>query len=146
MNPRGQAPQKLSYTCITELQPDPNSVASIVIGPDRVAPRWRFGLTIIYATYADGYSDGGDAIYAANALIAATDEWNAVKVGVEFRWVPRLDNAAIVLQYGGDKGTVLASAFFPTDAPLNTVFVYSHTFRKAESRTAAGAPSRTTRS
>ena len=131
--PQGPAEQaEPSYTCITELQPDPSSVASIVIGEGRVAPRWRYDSTINYATYADGYPNEDGAIYAANALIAAAEEWNAVNVGVAFKWVSNVEDAAFVLQYGGDKGTVLASAFFPNDKPLNTVFVYSYAFDKKQ--------------
>lgn len=34
-----------------------------------------------------------------------------------------------MLQYGGDLGGVLASAYPPNDAPLNSVFVYQRAFQ-----------------
>ncbi|EXJ63189.1 hypothetical protein A1O7_03635 [Cladophialophora yegresii CBS 114405] len=119
---------ELSYTCITEI--DPEQVASIVVGLDRTIPRWKPGSVINYATYADGYPNQEDAIYAANALIEAADSWNAVDFGVQFNWVPNLEDAAFVLAYGKDKGSVLASAYFPNAEPLNTVWVYSFAFDK----------------
>jgi hypothetical protein len=128
---------ELSYACITELQPD--TVASIVVGLDRIIPRWKPGSVINFATYADGYPGGeDDAIYAANALIAATDEWNAVNIGVSFKWVPDLEDASFVLAYGGEKGTVLASAFFPNENALNTVYVYSFAFDKTATTSKRG--------
>ncbi|KAJ9612593.1 hypothetical protein H2200_004190 [Cladophialophora chaetospira] len=119
----------LSYSCVTELGSD--QTASIVVGLGRTIPRWKPGSTVNYATYADGYPSTDDAIYAANALIAAADEWNEVDFGVKFKWVPNLEDAAFVLAYGGDKGTVLASAFFPNEDTLNTVWVYSFAFDKS---------------
>lgn len=126
----------LTYSCVTELGSD--RIASIVVGVGRTIPRWKPGSTVNYATYADDYTSTDDAIYAANALIAAADEWNAVDFGVTFRWVPNLDDAAFVLAYGGDKGTVLASAFFPNTDALNTLWVYSFAFDKTPNTSPRG--------
>lgn len=95
-------------------------------------PRWEYGSVINFATYADGYPAPGDAIYAANCLIEAAEIWNSASIGVTFKWVPNLDDAAFVLAYGGELGTVLASAFFPSDTPLETLYVYQHGFDKTE--------------
>jgi predicted Zn-dependent protease len=128
--PTGPSPSRaLRYNCITELKRD--GIASIVVGLDNEIPRWAPGSTVNYATYADGYPTENDAIYAANALIAAADEWNAIDFGVKFKWVADLDEAAFVLQYGGDQGTTLASAYFPNTNALNTVSVYSYAFDKS---------------
>jgi hypothetical protein len=137
-NPIAQ-PGNRTYYCITEREPDRQSVASIVVGIDNVAPRWKPGSEINFATYADGYPSSSDAAYAAQKLIAAAEEWNAAKVGVSFRWVQNVDDAAFVLQYGGEQGTVLASAFFPNNAVLNTLFVYAYAFDKTISESPRGS-------
>jgi hypothetical protein len=136
---QARQPDVRTYNCITEREPDRHSVASIVVGIDNVAPRWKPGSTINFATYADGYPNASDAAYAAQRLIAAADEWNAAKIGVSFKWVQSIDDAAFVLQYGGDQGTVLASAFFPNSAVLNTLFVYAYAFDKTVSESPRGS-------
>jgi hypothetical protein len=95
-------------------------------------PRWKYGSVINFATYADGYPAPGDAIYAANCLIEAAEVWNSARIGVTFKWVPNVDDAAFVLAYGGELGTVLASAFFPSNSPLETLYVYQYGFDKTE--------------
>ncbi|KAJ9661436.1 hypothetical protein H2198_002004 [Neophaeococcomyces mojaviensis] len=122
-------PTQPAYTCITQ-EANPASVASIVVGLFTSIPRWKLGSTINFATSATGYPTPADAVYAAKMLIEAADEWNSYKVGVRFNWVSNVDDATFVLAYGGDKGTVLASAFFPNAAVLNTLWVYSHSFDK----------------
>lgn len=121
-----------SYTCVTERNPPNSSPASIMIGLGAQIPRWKFGSVINFATYAEGYPAPGDAIYAANALIEAAAIWNAAKVGVTFKWVPRVEDAAFVLAYGGELSTVLASAFFPGSVELETMYVYQFGFDKTE--------------
>ncbi|ERF74064.1 hypothetical protein EPUS_08112 [Endocarpon pusillum Z07020] len=120
-----------SYTCVTEL-PDPSSVASILVGFFDHTPRWKLNSVINFATYAHGYPTPADAVYAAKKLIEAAEEWNSYKIGVTFKWVPKLEDAAFVLEYGGPKGNVLASAFFPNNKPLNTMHVYSFGFDKTD--------------
>jgi hypothetical protein len=100
--------------------------------------RWKYGSVINFATYADGYPAPGNAIYAANCLIEAAEIWNSAKIGVTFKWVPNLDDAAFVLAYGEELGTVLASAFFPSDKDLETLFVYQHCFDKTERNSKRG--------
>ena len=121
-----------SYTCVTQRNPPRSSPAAIMVGLGEQIPRWKIGSVINFATYAEGYPAPGDAIYAANALIEAADVWNSAKVGVTFKWVPRIEDAAFVLAYGGELSTVLASAFFPGDVELETMYVYQHGFDKSE--------------
>lgn len=111
------------YNCVTE-RFDPSSVASILVGLFTEIPRWKYGSTINFAAYAGGYPQPGDAQFAALRLWEATQQWNSYDLGVKFAWVGKLEDATFVLEYGGDKGSVLASAFFPNSQPLNTLFVY----------------------
>jgi len=90
--------------------------------------RWKKGSTVNFAAYSGGYPNSGDAVYAANQLNKAALEWNGHNVGVQFKWVGKLEDAAFVLAYGGDKGGVLASAYFPNSNDLNTVYVYKRGF------------------
>ncbi|OAA82581.1 Metallopeptidase, catalytic domain protein [Akanthomyces lecanii RCEF 1005] len=121
-----------SYTCVTERNPPRSSPAAIMVGLWEEIPRWKNGSVINFATYADGYPAPGDAIYAANCLIEAAEIWNSARVGVTFKWVPNVDDAAFVLGYGGQLGTVLASAFFPSNSDLEHMSVYQHGFDKTE--------------
>lgn len=119
-----------SYTCVTEL-PNPSSVAKILVGLFDHTPRWKLNSVINFATFARGYPTPADAVYAAK-LMEAAEEWNSYKICVTFKWVPKLDDAAFVLAYGGTESKVLASAFFPNDKPLNTMYVYSYGFDKKD--------------
>jgi len=121
-----------SYTCVTEIAPPSSSPAAIMVGLFREIPRWKYNSVINFATYADGYPAPGDAIYAANSLIEAAEVWNSANIGVKFKWVPNIDDAAFILAYGGEKSTVLASAFFPSNSPLEVLYVYQHGFDKTE--------------
>ncbi|KAL5608580.1 hypothetical protein FOVSG1_003261 [Fusarium oxysporum f. sp. vasinfectum] len=94
------------------------------LGIFREIPRWKPRHTINFAAYAGGYPQPGDAEFAALRLWDAAKEWNSYELGVNFAWVGDLEKATFVLEYGGDKGSVLASAFFPSSQPLNTLFVY----------------------
>lgn len=111
------------YNCMTE-KFDPGSVASILVGLFTEIPRWKFGSTVNFAAYAGGYPKEGDAVFAALRLWEAAQQWNSYDLGVKFNWIGNLEDAAFVLEYGGEKGSVLASAFFPNAQPLNTLFVY----------------------
>ncbi len=122
-----------SYNCLTEPF-DPNSVASILVGLFTEIPRWKYGSTINFAAYAGGYPQAGDAQFAALRLWEAAQQWNSYNLGVKFAWVGKLEDAAFVLEYGGDKGSVLASAFFPNSKPLNTLFVYQSALSKQQYR------------
>lgn len=122
-------PAAPAYNCITQ-EANPVSSASIVVGLFTSIPRWKLGSTVNFATSADGFPTPADAVYAAKKLIEAADEWNSNHVGARFQWVSKADDAAFVLAYGGAKKGVLASAFFPNAAVLNTLWVYSDCFDK----------------
>ncbi|KAM3502806.1 hypothetical protein MY10362_004593 [Beauveria mimosiformis] len=120
------------YTCVTQRNAPRSSPAAIMVGLFQEIPRWKIGSVINFAAYADGYPAPGDAIYAANCLIEAAEVWNSSKVGVTFKWVPNVEDAAFVLAYGGKLSTVLASAFFPGKETLEVLSVYEHGFDKTE--------------
>lgn len=119
----GAAGVKDHYNCVTE-RFDPSSVASILVGLFTEIPRWKYGSVINFAAYAGGYPQPEDAQFAALHLWEAAQQWNSYDLGVKFAWVSKLEDATFVLEYGGEKGSVLASAFFPNSQPLNTLFVY----------------------
>jgi hypothetical protein len=111
------------YNCVTE-RFDPSSVASIMVGLFTEIPHWKHGSTIKLAAYAGGYPQPGEAQFAAFRLWEAGAAMEQLRPGRQF-WVGgKLEDAAFVLEYGGDKGNVLASAFFPNPLPLNTLSVY----------------------
>ncbi|KAM3437994.1 hypothetical protein MY4824_003441 [Beauveria thailandica] len=126
------------YTCVTQRNAPRSSPAAILVGLFEEIPRWKVGSVINFAAYADGYPAPGDAIYAANCLIAAAEVWNSAKVGVTFKWVPNVEDAAFVLAYGGKLTTVLASAFFPGKIDLETLYVYEYGFDKTEKTSRRG--------
>ncbi|RKK74471.1 hypothetical protein BFJ68_g16930 [Fusarium oxysporum] len=88
---------KDDYNCVTEPPFDPRSAASILVGLFREFPRWKPGSTINFAAYADGYTEPGDAKFAALRLWEAAKEWNEHNLGVKFEWVGKLDEATFVL-------------------------------------------------
>lgn len=102
--------------------------ASIWVGLFGKIPRWKKGVTVNFAAYAGGYPTPNHAIFAAYRLWEAAKIWNNLNVGVQFKWVGKLEDAAFVLAYGGDGGTTLARAFFPNADNLNTLFVYKKAF------------------
>ncbi|KAM3517363.1 hypothetical protein NHJ13051_009049 [Beauveria bassiana] len=126
------------YTCVTQRNAPRSSPAAIMVGLFEEIPRWKAGSVINFAAYADGYPAPGDAIYAANCLIEAAEVWNSAKVGVTFKWVPNVEDAAFVLAYGGKLSNVLASAFFPGKIDLETLYVYEHGFDKTEKTSKRG--------
>jgi hypothetical protein len=134
----GHSSTETCYTCVTERTPPQSSPAAIMIGLFQTIPRWKLGSVINFATYAEGYPAPGDAIYAAKCLIQAAEIWNAEKVGVTFKWVPKIEDAAFVLSYGGVLDRVLASAFFPSGKALEHMLVYEFGFDKEEKTTSRG--------
>lgn len=119
--------------CITEesipqnLETDP---AAIMVGLDFDIPRWKPGSTIKWTAWRMGYDSQEDADYAAVQLSLAAEKWNEAAVGVTFEFVPLAKDANFVVCHGGDKGSVLASAYFPNQRDLNFVFVYSYAFKE----------------
>lgn len=121
----------MSYTCSTE-KPTPkaatHSPTALWVGLFDHIPRWKFGSVVNFATFKNGYPSRQQAALAASELRKAADEWNAVEVGVTFKWVPKLDDAAFVLQYNGTDGPTLAEAFFPDEKIYNIMYVYKSAF------------------
>lgn len=120
------------YVCQTQvslpvrpLKVDPHA---IWVGYGGKIPRWKKGSTVNFAAFSGGYPTPNNAIFAAYRLNEAAQKWNSYNVGVKFKWVGKLADAAFVLAYGGDQGNTLARAFFPNSNDLNTLFVYKKAF------------------
>ncbi|KAL5354911.1 hypothetical protein ACLOAV_001002 [Pseudogymnoascus australis] len=118
------------YSCVTE-KPHVNSPNALVVGLAFI-PRWRKGSVIKWAAKSKGWPTPEHGVVAANRLKEAAKEWNNHNVGVTFEWVDDIEEACFVLQYGGELGRVIASAFFPNDALLNAVNVYSYAFESTQ--------------
>jgi len=124
------------YTCITQeglpvVPTNTSDPLSIWIGWGGSIPRWKKGQVVQFAALAGGYPSPNHAIFSAYKLNEAAIQWNSLNVGVTFKWVSKLEDAAFVLAYGGDQGSVLARAFFPNSKDLNTLFVYRRAFDAA---------------
>ncbi|KAM6513681.1 hypothetical protein FALCPG4_016055 [Fusarium falciforme] len=126
------------YDCVTQVSmPDPPTrpkekkpgPEEIWIGLWGVIPRWKYGETVNYTAYKNGWLSPSHAYYATYKLYEAAEKWNSLKVGVKFHYVANPEDAAFVLAYGGDAGSTLAKAFFPNSNDLNTVFVYQRAFQ-----------------
>lgn len=121
------------YGCATQKKlPVPPANMSdplgMYIGMGGKIPRWKKGQVIKFATLAAGYPTESHAIFSAYKLNEAALQWNSLDIGVTFQWVSKLEDAAFVLAYGGDEGSVLARAFFPNSDDLSTLFVYQKAF------------------
>lgn len=120
------------YHCVTQSPmpaniPNPDPL-SLQIGLDGKIHRWKTPNKVLFAAFAGGYPTSDQALYAASMLNKAATEWNGLKLGVDFEWVSKLEDAAFVLAYGGDGGSTLARAFFPNSNDLNVVYVYQKAF------------------
>lgn len=126
-------PLPLSPVCITQesvprnLKSDP---AAIMVGLESEVPRWEPGSVVKWTAWQSGYDSPADATHAAAHLKQAAEKWNKADVGVNFEFVPLAKDANFVLSHGGDKGGVLASAYFPNQKGLNFLYVYSLAFRQ----------------
>lgn len=126
------------YACMTEeplpiKSSDASDPLSLWIGFGGDIPRWKKGQVVQFAVLAGGYPTPNHAVYSAYKLNQAVTEWNNLQVGVSFKWVTKLEDAAFVLAYGGDQGSVLARGFFPNAKDLNALFVYQSAFREKTS-------------
>ncbi|KAE8165191.1 hypothetical protein BDV40DRAFT_297782 [Aspergillus tamarii] len=134
--PLSPSTNKKVYSCTTEkkralnFSPDERGLSSLRVGAGDYSDRWAYGSTINFAAFADKYPKTGYAELAARELNNAAEEWNAVKLGVKFKWVTNLEEAAFVLAYGGDNGDTLAEAFFPNGKDINTLNVYRKAFEE----------------
>jgi hypothetical protein len=124
------------YTCSTQ-KPLPTTfqgsahTAALQVGDGKIIPRWKTGpnKTVNFAAFANGYPKPELALIAAQALKEAADEWNTLKLGVQFKWVAKIEDAAFALSFAGKQDGVLAEAFFPNYADLNTLNVYDAAFQ-----------------
>ncbi|KAH8588336.1 hypothetical protein B0O99DRAFT_525216 [Bisporella sp. PMI_857] len=120
------------YICVTqESLPVSTTSAdplSIWVGWGGVIPRWKKGQVVQFAVLPGSFPTPYHAAFAAYKLNEAAIQWNSLNIGVTFKWVSKLEDAAFVLAYGGDGGTTLAKAFFPNSNDLNTMFVYQRAF------------------
>ncbi len=122
--PKAVKPTKRPYQCTTQQN---ETLEELFLGINRGNIQlWESGSTINWIARSDGYPSDQHAMEAAIGLWRAADQWNEAMDGrVRFRYVTVFDDAAFQLVYGGDRGGVLASAFFPDqwEMSLNTVFV-----------------------
>lgn len=96
---------------------------------------WNNGSVINWIARMDDYPNRDMAYDAAVSVYLAARRWNEVLEGrVTFRYVSSFDDAAFMVQYGGDLGRVLASAFFPASyrRPLNILNVYEFQFSREQ--------------
>ncbi|KAJ5110391.1 hypothetical protein N7532_000926 [Penicillium argentinense] len=135
----GSSTTKLErYPCITQ-KPTPAAIAGSIsatalqVGLGKEIPRWKTGptKTVNFAVLANGYPKPDLAFLAANKLHEAANEWNELKLGVQFEWVSKIEDAAFVLTYAKEvsPGT-LAEAFFPNNVDLNVLNVYPAAFQE----------------
>jgi len=135
----GPSTSKLErYPCITQ-KPAPAAVAGTIsatalqVGFGNEIPRWKTGptKTVNFAVLANGYPKPELALLAAKKLLEAANEWNELKLGVQFELVQKIEDAAFVLTYAKEisPGT-LAEAFFPNNVDLNTLNVYPAAFQE----------------
>ena len=124
-----------TYKCITQdnlpVAPAPGSEPDplgLWVGWGGKIPRWKKGQTVNWAVLSQGFPSFNHAIFSAYKFNEAAIQWNGLNVGVQFKWVNKLEDACFVLAYGGDLGSVLAKAFFPNPADLSTVYVYQRAF------------------
>jgi hypothetical protein len=124
------------YTCSTQ-KPMPAAFkdsahkAALQVGLGKIIPRWKTGpsKTVNFAVFEHGYPKPEWAFLAAAALNEAAEDWNALNLGVQLKWVSNLEDAVFVLSFAGDQGGVLADAFFPNEVDLNVLNVYNGAFR-----------------
>lgn len=105
------------------------NISRLEVGVDGKIVLWHKDDTVNYTAYADGYPTPNHAIYAAQRLMDAADDWNSRSVGPKFKWVDKWEDAEFALAYGGDGGSTYAMAFFPNGNDLNTLFVYKLAFQ-----------------
>lgn len=135
----GSSTTKLeSYPCTTQ-KPTPAVIAGSIsatalqVGLGKDIPRWKTGptKTVNFAVLANGYPKPELAFLAANKLHEAANEWNALNLGVQLKWVYKIEDAAFVLTYAKEvRPGTLAAAFFPNNVDLNVLNVYPAAFEE----------------
>jgi len=122
-------PRKEAYACITQHE---DTLDALFVGVTKGSlALWKSGSVINWIARMDGYPTRQHAMEAATALFKATTRWNQAMDGrVKFQYVTKYDDACFQLIYGGNRGNVLASAFFPDhhQNALNSLKVYDAQF------------------
>lgn len=120
---------KGNYKCMTQ---QTATLKNLMVGyAQGTIVLWKNNSTINWTARKDGYPSYDDALFAAQGVYAATQEWNkALDNRVTFKYVASFDDACFQVQYGGDNGDVAASAFFPDEhrRALNDVFIYKRQY------------------
>lgn len=134
------------YTCCTEVARDFSDPLALWVGFNGEVPRWKKGSVVNWAVQTTGFTGPDvsipklpypvprDAVLAGYSMNRACAQWNALAAGVTFQWVSDIDDAAFVVRYGGDLGSVYARAYFPNNDVLNTVSVYKLSFEQDQVR------------
>ncbi|KAK3716462.1 hypothetical protein LTR37_006358 [Vermiconidia calcicola] len=109
---------------------------SIVVGYGPIVPRWDVvkepGRKLQYLVRTGTFPNDAAAELAASAFKEAADEWNKLKLGLEFAATKDRASANFYLRYLVNPDVenmrdVLAEAFFPSEEGQD-VIVYSHAF------------------
>ncbi|PKX89303.1 uncharacterized protein P174DRAFT_464442 [Aspergillus novofumigatus IBT 16806] len=105
--------------------------ATLQVGLGKVIPRWKTGpsKTVNLAVFKHGYPKPEWAFLAAAAWNQAAEDWIALDLSVQLKWVSDLEDAVVVLSFAGNQGGVLADASFPNEVDLSVLNVYNGTFR-----------------
>jgi len=115
----------MDYNCITQ----PNISSSIYVGWNGEIGLWDKDSIIHFCIRKNEFPTQQDVLFSTQALINATNSWNSKNIGVKFQFTTDINAATFMLTYGGDKGNVLASAFFPNSPIPNALFVYKLAFQ-----------------
>lgn len=124
---------KLPYECMTQQDETLDMLFLGVMKGSIVL--WESGSSINWIARMDGYPSRKHAMEAATATYKATQRWNDVLKGrLKFRYVTKFDDACFELCYGGDRGGVMASAFFPDqyENSLNKLKVFAGLYKKPQ--------------
>lgn len=121
----------ISQKCLFQAK-KPNDTHRIWLGMNNEIPRWTPGSVINWTTSNAGWPNPSQGYLVNRMVYDAALEWNGHNIGVTFRWVPRLEDCAFVVVYGGPKGTFYAESFFPNGNDLNYFNVYDKAFEATE--------------
>lgn len=121
------------YECLTQQEETLDQLFLGVVKGSIVL--WETGATINWVARMDGFPNRQMAMDAATATYKAAARWNESLGGrVRFQYVTTFDDACFQVAYGGDRGGVLASAFFPDqyENSLNSVLAYKGMFSRGQ--------------
>lgn len=94
-----------------------------------IIPRWKISpnTSVNLAAFANGYPKPELALIDAQALKEAADEWSTLELGVQFKWVAKLE---MLHSPSPSQAIKMASSLmrFPDDVDLNVLNVYNAAF------------------